>query len=285
MIGQNYCHWYKHFKLMDDIDISAFDGKDGRQAFNVIGTSSQYPFTGVFDGNHHTISHLTLTGEDNLGMFGRLESGAEVRDLGVAYVNISSSGSFVGALAGYSAGDLTRCYSSGAVSGDWSVGGLVGSNWKALNQCYSSCIVTGGSWVGGLAGANIAGITQSYSTGTVSGDRRVGGLVGHNDGSVTRCYSAAVAFGSSPSSSGGLVGHAYDFLYQRVTQSFWDTETSGQNRSAGGTGKTTVEMQMASTFLDAGWDFMGETANGTQEIWWILEGKDYPRLWWETTGR
>lgn len=21
--------------------------------------------------------------------------------------------------------------------------------------------------------------------------------------------------------------------------------------------------------------------NGTDDIWWILEGKDYPRLWWE----
>jgi hypothetical protein len=25
----------------------------------------------------------------------------------------------------------------------------------------------------------------------------------------------------------------------------------------------------------------GETADGTDDIWWILEGQDYPRLWWE----
>ena len=49
----------------------------------------------------------------------------------------------------------------------------------------------------------------------------------------------------------------------------------------GGRGKTTAEMQTAKTFLDAGWDFVDETANGTEDIWWILEGKDYPRLWWE----
>lgn len=42
-----------------------------------------------------------------------------------------------------------------------------------------------------------------------------------------------------------------------------------------------AEMQRAGTFLDAGWDFVGETANGTEDVWWILEGKDYPRLWWE----
>jgi len=35
------------------------------------------------------------------------------------------------------------------------------------------------------------------------------------------------------------------------------------------------------TFLDAGWDFMDETANGTDYIWGILEGQNYPRLWWE----
>ncbi len=46
-------------------------------------------------------------------------------------------------------------------------------------------------------------------------------------------------------------------------------------------GKTTAEMQMANTFLEAGWDFIGETDNGTVDIWWILEGQDYPRLWWE----
>jgi len=22
-------------------------------------------------------------------------------------------------------------------------------------------------------------------------------------------------------------------------------------------------------------------ANSTEDIWWILEGQDYPRLWWE----
>jgi len=43
----------------------------------------------------------------------------------------------------------------------------------------------------------------------------------------------------------------------------------------------TAEMQTASTFLQAGWDFVDETANGTDDIWWILEGRDYPRLWWE----
>ncbi len=40
-------------------------------------------------------------------------------------------------------------------------------------------------------------------------------------------------------------------------------------------------MQTESTFTSAGWDFVGETVNGANDIWWIHEGKIYPRLWWE----
>jgi len=27
-----------------------------------------------------------------------------------------------------------------------------------------------------------------------------------------------------------------------------------------------------------------KTISGTDDIWWILEGQDYPRLWWELIG-
>ncbi|HON90261.1 MAG TPA: hypothetical protein PKZ07_01735 [Sedimentisphaerales bacterium] len=31
-------------------------------------------------------------------------------------------------------------------------------------------------------------------------------------------------------------------------------------------------------FLDAGWGFVGEPADAAADMWWILEGQDYPRL-------
>ncbi len=40
-----------------------------------------------------------------------------------------------------------------------------------------------------------------------------------------------------------------------ITNCFWDTETSGQSTSAGGTGKTTAEIKNISTFTEAGWVF------------------------------
>ena len=150
-------------------------------------------------------------------------------------------------------GTVTQCYSTGAVSGNSSAGGLMSHNYGTVTQCYSTGAVSGREWVGGLVGFNYGTVIQCYSTGTVFGHSDVGGLIGYKP------YNG------------------------RVSNCFWDTRTSGQARSAGGTGKTTAEMQTASTFLEAGWDFVGETDNGTEDIWWILEGQDYPRLWWETS--
>jgi hypothetical protein len=66
-----------------------------------------------------------------------------------------------------------------------------------------------------------------------------------------------------------------------VNNSFWDVNSSGQEVSDGGTGKTTAEMQTMSTFTDAGWDFVGEVINGPNDIWKICEGTNYPKLSWQ----
>ncbi len=111
-------------------------------------------------------------------------------------------------------------------------------------------MVTGGNYLGGLCGCNYYGtITNSYATGLVTGDNYFGGLSGYNSGVI-------------------------EF-------SFWDTQTSGMTTSVGGTGKTTAQMQTRSTFTDAGWDFVGEDVNGTDDIWDICEGTNYPRLSWQ----
>jgi hypothetical protein len=170
------------------------------------------------------------------------------------------------------------------ITGGLGVGGLVGSNSGTVTQCYSTGAISGGSRVGGLVGWNYYSgtVAQCYSTGTVRGTDYVGGLVGDNFyGTVTQCFSSgAVKRTGQYSSVGGLVGYNTPKL-GRVTGCFWDIQTSGQATSGGGTGRTTAQMQTAKTFLDAGWDFVGETKSGPANIWRILEGKDYPRLGWE----
>jgi len=193
-------------------------------------------------------------------------------------------GVYVGGLVGENWGTVARCYSAGVVRGSGSVGGFVGENMGAVTRCGNWGPVAGDAYVGGLIGENYSGrVSDCCSRGAVSGAWSAGGLIGQNGGTsedakaaaVIQCYSAGPVKGQAY--LGGLVGSNLAV----VTGSFWDTHASGQSASAGGTGKTTVEMQTAGTFLNAGWDFVGETANGTEDIWWILDGKDYPRLWWE----
>jgi hypothetical protein len=45
--------------------------------------------------------------------------------------------------------------------------------------------------------------------------------------------------------------------------------------------RSSAELRREATFTQAGWDFVGETANGTSDLWWIQDGQDYPRLAWE----
>jgi hypothetical protein len=112
--------------------------------------------------------------------------------------------------------------------------------------------------------------------GSAAGQFNAGGLIGENQGDVTQCYSTAVVSGRAH--PGGLIGSG---VRKRVESSFWDVQTSGQSTSIGGTGLTTYKMQTATVFLLAGWDFVGETQNGTEDFWWIVSGQGYPRLWWE----
>jgi len=64
---------------------------------------------------------------------------------------------------------------------------------------------------------------------------------------------------------GGLVGGTSN--WGSASNSFWDIYSSGQSSSVTGTGKTTVEMKTAGTFVNAGWDFELETGNGSNNYW------------------
>ncbi len=195
-----------------------------------------------------------------------------------------SGGTYVGGLMGSNWGIVAQCYSTGSVRGGGSIGGMVGENLSVITRCYAGGPVAGESCVGGLVGENYQGqVEDCHSAGTVNGNWYVGGLVGKN-GAITvagrqavvrRCYSVGMVKGQSY--CGGLVGDDA----ASVTDSFWDTQTSGLTTSAAGSGKTTTDMHKAKTFTDAGWDFVGETANGTEDIWWINEDKSCPRLSWK----
>ena len=193
-------------------------------------------------------------------------------------------GGLVGANDGGDA-SVSNSYATGSVTGYTEVGGLVGWNdYGTVVNCYSTGSVTGNATVGGLVGYNTGDVSNSYATGSVTGGT-VGGLVGCNNGAVDSCYSTGSVTGGTV---GGLVG--YNF-FGTVSNSFWDTETSGQATSDGGTGKTTAEMKDIDTFtdtetegLDEPWDIIAVVNSSTRNtgyIWNIVDDVTYPFLSWQ----
>ncbi|MBN2829537.1 MAG: T9SS type A sorting domain-containing protein [Candidatus Cloacimonetes bacterium] len=142
--------------------------------------------------------------------------------------------------------------------------GLFGiiSNSTICNLSIINSHVHGYYGIGGLAGlAESSIITNCFTSGNVSGSYYSAGFVGINNSDISNCYSAC--------SVNGIYGKGFCRSYYPVSVNncFWDIEASGQTTSDGGIGLTTAEMRTLSTYLDAGWDFVDETDNGTDDIW------------------
>jgi hypothetical protein len=192
-----------------------------------------------------------------------------------------AGGDEAGGLVGYNAhGTVNNCHSSSNVMGEGVIGGLVAENGGTVSNSYSSSNVTGEDAIGGLVADNGGTVSNCYSSGNVAGDRSVGGLVARNFDTITNCYSAGSVSGNED--VGGLAADNHDGT---VTDSFWDTQTSGQATSDGGTGKTTAQMKNQTTFSGAAWDIVGVANPDIRNhsyIWNIVDGATYPFLSWQS---
>jgi hypothetical protein len=240
------------------------------------------PFTGSFAGQGHEISDLFINrpNENGVGLFG-VATGA-ILNVGVVDADVTG-GWGVGIVGGSRV--MSRCYSSGRVSGLTGVGGLTGGNIGSISDSYSTASVSGGSGVssciagvGGLVGENEGTISDCYATGSVTGGADyTGGLLGWNCvGTVDSSYATGSVTGSGD--VGGLVGRNDD----TVSDSFWDTTTSGLPTSDGGTGRTTAQMKDFDTFDGAGWDIIAVGCPGpcTPAFIWNICVDAYPFLCW-----
>ena len=186
----------------------------------------------------------------------------------------------VGGLVGANGGIIDSCYSEATVSGNSNVGGLVGVNgWQtsiptlpdgtpivatncSITNSFATGNVTGRTSVGGLIGSvsdSISNISNVYATGNVTGDNSVGGLVGHNRNGaiISNTFATGQVTITWGSLAGGLLGSNDN---GGIQNSIWNTDTTGQTNSVGGStgvesnlkGLTTSEMQDPSNW--SGWD-------------------------------
>jgi hypothetical protein len=186
-------------------------------------------FAGIFDGAGRKIINLTIdtngTGNDYLGLFGRIDISGEVENLRLENIRITggSPSYYLGGLTGDNLGNISNSFSTGTVAGgeySSSLGGLVGYHiYGIISNCSSTTDVAGGNnagGLGGLAGGNgpAGTISNCFASGQVAGGQwpmSLGGLVGSNSGSITYSYSTGNVTGTAGVwYLGGLAGQNYD---------------------------------------------------------------------------
>lgn len=203
----------EHFRLVSDLDLS---GKE----WTPIGTYSK-PFWGGFDGDGHTITGMTITGDrDFVGLFGACHNftvpSSYIKNVTVKWANISGH-SFVGAIAGEGA-NISDCYSiENTIYATRCVGGVCGSLTGSISGCYNSSSVKGNYAAGGIMGTasyngrTTVGVVQyCYNIGAVTvtqQDGSVGGIISAsaNRYNISNCLNCGKITGNGKN-VGGIVG-------------------------------------------------------------------------------
>ena len=256
------------YELMNNIDLDTDgDGNigtdtgdayyNGGNGWQPIGTdiSASARFQANFKGNGYTINNLFINRNAlDQGLFG--SATGRIETLGVTNANVTGI-SIAGILLALNRG-------------------------SAIVACYTTGKIAGGSRIGGLVGSSNAGsVASSYSTAYVSGTSNVGGVLGYRyNGSVTDSYSTGRVVRSSGSATtiGGLIGGERATASGTVSNNYWDTSTSGQSTSAGGSGvvgKTTRQLQTPTDYtgIYANWNADLDNADNDNDA---TTGKDNP---------
>ena len=239
------------YELVKDLDFNAADSyRDNivdttwttSTGWSPIG-STRLRFSGVFEGNGHTIAHLYINRSNGeyIGLFAVTANTAKINNIKLSDVNITGRDR-TSSLVGWNFASIIDSDVTGTVIGGDDTGGLVGNNWGQITLCVANVIVTGRGLTGGLAGNNagvtgVTGVTgvisESSASGNVMGSTGVGGLVGGNDGSIANTYATGDVLGDIH--VGGLVGGRFANS-SRITNSYAIGKPSGISNSSSNIG-------------------------------------------------
>lgn len=223
--------------------------------FTPIGENT--PFTGTFNGNFHTVSGLSVSGQTYGGLFGQT-SGATIKNVGVKDGSISAS--IAGGIVGQATANtkLNNVFNDGVTvistnkkaPARYAVGGIAG---KLVNSTVNTAYNLG---TYSDHGAGIAGwmetskITNAYNTSTVN----AGVLASCAAQGDTSTINYVWTKGSS------IVGEAYAGVKDNISETVV---------SATSTSKSDYDKAFGATISDSGSD---------NTIWRIYEGKTQPLL-------
>jgi hypothetical protein len=291
-LSENPAIWAKNYIQTADIDASDTKNWNDGKGFYPIGTFKRS--FGWYDGQGYTISNLYINRPNAqwpefVGLFGYV--GGEVTHLGLINCDVTGNEQ-VGALTGLTSGNINNCYATGKVTGSNKVGGLIGtlgSSVITVENCYATVEVKTTFTGGGFAGFGYANVKNCYARGNVTATKNyAGGFIGESYSKIQNCYSTGTA--TTPYNAGGFAGYVYSGT---VSKCFRDNQASYNTTNSGGvasglsidiTNTNTSVMKTNTTFTNAGWDFINETANGADDIWTIYAGANdgYPCFVWQT---
>lgn len=222
-----------NYILMNDLDLTEATKKGGDWDFvgngwNPIGSNDVYggqTFSGIFDGNGHTISGLRIDAKNvpsgaqsnrYIGLFADVSGTVKNLTLdGTIRSDFGGSTCFVGGIAGYSTGNIQNCVNNATVYGtpeDYStsnkayVGGIVGHSYSgSIFRCVNNAEISGYAYastvnIGGIVGSGGARIVQCYNTGKISAS-----VYGYYSSSSHSAYGTAAGIGC-----GGTVDNCYN---------------------------------------------------------------------------
>lgn len=171
---------YKNYILMNDIDMS------GVEDYVPFGT-----FTGIFTGDGHTVSNLTVSSAagDAMGMFGTVAENGVITDLHIEDITLNAStteATNIGGIAGANNGSITGCTVTGVIKDTRTgtaaapiyAGALAGTNNGTLTPATMTVTETLPDVLGNMNTYTTENLVARFGFKTADSDNVHTGLVG-----------------------------------------------------------------------------------------------------------
>jgi hypothetical protein len=232
-------------------------------------------FNGNYNGNGHSILNLQIDSPQYscISLFTECKNadltGIKIIDAQLGLEGVTSNIAGLCQKAAYCT--ISNCMISGDFIGFQAAGLIFQTISCSITSCECSGNYTGYSAVCGFIGGSLGSdITNCYSNASISGGYILTGFIysSYNDISVSNCYFSGSII---PQNTDQIDGFMSEIVFipdsNPVNGCFWNLDNALATNSAAGIGISTEAMQNIDTFLGAGWDFVGETANGTNDYW------------------
>ena len=284
-----------HYKMIADIEFTDADFAEGGSFYNdgtgwlpiKSPTSSYTFFTGVLDGNGHSIYNLQINAESStatsVGLFA--QNNGTIKNLGMEDGKILLTLStdvygYVGSIAGYNKSTISNCFNTCSVEvkgsiGNGQAGGIAGNNNNgSIANCYNTGMVYSSNYsAGGISSTNSGTIENCFNTGFIQAEKGdntycyAGGICGTNHDIVSSCYNIGLI--SSASSKGGITALLVDISNPDAkNENCYYLVDDDQNVGVDGDGATKCKQEnmiLQSTY--GGFDF--------ENIWTLSDESDY----------